>query len=193
MSSLNVQHFCPSSPAEWRNWLEANHQTEQSVWLVYYRASSSKHNLSWSEAVDEALCFGWIDSTKRRLDDERFSQYFCRRKPSSTWSKINKDKIQKLTSAGAMSEAGFAVITTAKENGSWTILDDVENLIIPEDLERELSNHPGSMDFFLGLSKSGRKGLLAWIAMAKRDETKAKRIAEIVESAGNGMKPKHFR
>lgn len=147
---------------------------------------------SWSEAVDEALCFGWIDSTARSIDDDTFMQFFCKRKPNSVWSKINKAKVLRLIDDGLMTQAGYNSIDTAKQNGSWTILDEVEELTIPADLEKEFKTNPGSEDFFLSLSKSVRKSILQWIILAKRPETRQKRIVEIVELAARKLKPKQF-
>lgn len=193
MSKKDSETFCPASRAEWRTWLEKNHQSKQSVWLVYYRSSTKIPSLSWSEAVDEALCFGWIDSTKKTIDHERYMQYFSRRKPSSTWSKINKDKIAELTRKDLMTEAGFDTIKIAKQNGTWTLMDDVEKLIIPEDLSMALNEHEGSMAFYQSQSKSIKKSLLHWVVVAKRAETRQKRVTEIAQMAAKGMRPKQFR
>jgi len=143
--------------------------------------------------VDEALCFGWIDSTARPIDDEKYMQFFCKRKPNSVWSKINKEKIKRLIDAELITEAGFESIEIAKQNGSWNILDEVEELIIPEDLEKEFETKPGSKDFFLSLSKSVRKAILQWLVLAKQPATRQKRIYEIVELASQKLKPKQFR
>lgn len=185
--------YCPKSRADWRKWLEDNHQVRQSIWLVYYRTSTNVPSLSWSEAVDEALCFGWIDSTKKTIDEERYMQYFSRRKPTSTWSKINKDKIAELIQNDQMAAAGLESIATAKKNGTWTLMDDVEKLIIPEDLRAALNKNENALAFFQGQSKSIRKQMLHWVVVAKRAETRQKRIAEIARSAAEGMRPKPFR
>jgi uncharacterized protein YdeI (YjbR/CyaY-like superfamily) len=184
--------FCPASQEDWRQWLMENHSVKQSVWLVYHKKKSNKPTLSWSEAVDQALCFGWIDSTKRPMDGEQFMQFFCKRKPNSIWSKINKEKVQRLTDEGLMTQAGSKSIETAKQNGSWAILDDVEELIIPKDLEKAFKIQKGSKTYFLSLSKSVRKGILSWLVLAKRPETRQKRINEIAELAGQKQKPKQF-
>lgn len=184
--------FCPANSHEWREWLEQNHDKKQSIWLVCYRKSSDKPTLAWSDAVDEALCFGWIDSTRRSIDEESFMQYFGRRKPNSMWSKINKEKVEKLIADGRMTEAGLVTIEIAKQNGSWNILDQVDELIIPDDLEIAFSKHAGSKDFFLSQSKSVKKMMLSWIVLAKWVETRLKRIDEIAECASKGTKPKHF-
>ncbi len=188
-----MELFCPASQQDWRRWLKKNHKSKQSVWLVYYKKKSSVPTITWSDAVDEALCFGWIDSKAKPLDDERFMQFFCKRKPNSVWSKINKTKVERLIGDGLMTKAGFDSIETAKQNGSWTILDDVEELRIPKDLVKAFKNQKGSKHYFLSLSKSVKKSLLQWIVLAKRPETRQKRIEEIVEQAAQKMKPKQFR
>ena len=193
MLKKEIETYCPGSRADWRKWLEKNHQSAQSVWLVYFKTSTKIPSLSWSDAVDEALCFGWIDSTKKTIDKERYMQYFSRRKPNSTWSKINKEKVDKLIQNHLMTKAGFDSIETAKQNGSWTISDEVEALVIPEDLKEEMENYKGSIEYFDSLSKSDKKILLHWVVFAKRTETRNKRILEIAESASKNLKPKQFR
>lgn len=190
MHKKEIETYCPKSQADWREWLEKNHQAKRSVWLVYYKASTKIASLSWSEAVDEALCFGWIDSTKKTIDKERYRQYFTRRKPKSTWSKVNKEKVAKLIQNNQMREAGFLSIEIAKQNGSWTLMDGVEALIIPEDLKVALNKKEGSMEFFQNQTKSTQRGLLYWVVIAKKTETRKKRIEEIARLAAKGMKPK---
>jgi uncharacterized protein YdeI (YjbR/CyaY-like superfamily) len=182
MTKIEVETFCPKSREDWRNWLIANHQTKDSIWLICYTKKSKQPSVNWSEAVDEALCFGWIDSTRRSIDASSFMQFFCKRKPNSTWSKINKDKVDQLIANGLMKQAGLESIEIAKSNGSWTILDEIEDLNIPEDLERAFGNVEGSKDFFMGLSKSARKLMLTQLLFAKRPETRQKRIAEILQT-----------
>ena len=193
MSELEIETFYPASQTAWRKWLQKNHKIKQAVWLVFYNKSSTKVSITWSNAVDEALCYGWIDSKKIKIDEETSHQFFSKRKPKSSWSKINKDKVERLVEQGLMAEAGFASIELAKQNGSWTILDEVEELVIPTDLETEFKNKPNSKDFFLSLSKSVRKIILAWLVFAKTTETRQKRIAEIIENADQNLKPKHLQ
>ncbi len=189
----DVKDYCPSNKQDWRKWLELNHKKENAIWLIFYKKKSPNYNLSWSESVDEALCFGWIDSTKRTIDTERYKQYFCKRKPKSNWSKINKEKVKTLIDQKLMADEGYKSIEVAKENGSWTILDEVEALVVPEDLKIEFTNYKGSLEFFNSLSNSAKKILLYWIVSAKRKETRQKRILEIVENASKNLKPKQFR
>jgi uncharacterized protein YdeI (YjbR/CyaY-like superfamily) len=193
MQKQEIETFCPASQKVWRQWLQKNHVKKQSVWLVYYKMKSGKPTLSWGEAVDEALCFGWIDSTKRSVDDETFMQFFCKRKPTSMWSKINKGKIKRLIDEGLMTKAGFDRIDIAKQNGSWGMLDSVEDLKIPKDLGTAFKTIPGSKVFFLSLSRSVRKSMLQWIVLAKREETRQKRVTELAALAGKKLKPKQFR
>ena len=183
-----IETFCPTSRTDWRQWLEENHRSKQSIWLIFYKKKSNKPTISWSEAVDEALCFGWIDSVKKTLDHERSIQFFSQRKPKGTWSKVNKQKIIQLIDAQLMTEAGHEAIERAKQNGSWTILDEIEELLIPEDLEQAFETEPGSKDFFLSLSKSVRKLMLYKVVVAKQQETKQRRIREIIEFAAQKLK-----
>lgn len=192
MQKKEVEIFYPTSQTAWRNWLEEHHLSKQAVWLVFYNKKSALKSITWSDAVDVALCFGWIDSKKIKIDEETSHQFFSKRKPKSTWSKINKDKVEKLIGQGLMTDAGFASIETAKQNGAWTILDEVEELIMPADLEAAFVEKPNAKDFFLSLSKSVRKMILAWLVFAKTTETRQKRIAEIVGQAENQLKPRHI-
>lgn len=188
-----LKTFYPPSIDAWRNWLKENHDKEPSIWLLCYKQKSEKPSISWSDAVDQALCFGWIDSTRKSVDHESFIQFFTKRKPKSIWSKINKEKVKQLMEVGLMTEAGLKPIEIAKQNGSWNSLDEVEELIIPKDLEIAFEKHLESKDFYLSLSKSVKKMILHWIVMAKRPETRQKRIAEFIEDAEQGLKPKQFR
>ena len=188
-----IETFSPTSRQDWRQWLEENHRSKPSIWLVYYKKQTKMPTISWSEAVDEALCFGWIDSVQKPIDGEKFMQFFSKRKPKSVWSKINKGKVQQLIAENKMMEAGYKSIEIAKQNGSWTILDEVEKLVIPEDLDKAFAVQAGSKDFFLSLSKSAQKAILQWLVLAKLAETRQKRINEIAELAAQKLKPKQFR
>lgn len=187
-----LETFYPESKDHWRNWLAENHGRDKGIWVIQYNKKSKKPTVTWSDAVDEALCFGWIDSLKKKLDEDSTIQYFGKRKPKGTWSKINKQKIEKLISENRMSQAGLDAIATAKDNGSWEILDSVEELLIPSDLELELTKRGNAAAFFQSLSKSTKKMMLQWIVLAKRPETRHKRIFEIAEAAEKMLKPKQF-
>ena len=187
-----IEVFYPQNALAFRNWLQENHLTSQAVWVVFHKKASQKETLSWSEAVDVALCFGWIDSKKIKINKDTLHQYFSKRKPQSTWSKVNKQKIELLTQQGLMADAGYKTIEIAKQNGSWTILDSVEDLILPNDLKEALTLKPMAMEFYESLSKSAKKGILLWLVLAKKPETRQKRIIEIAELASQNKKPKHL-
>lgn len=192
MQKEDTDIFYPKSVDEWRQWLADNHQSKSAVWVVQHHKVSGKPTISWSEAVSVALCYGWIDSKKIAVGEGTTHQFFTKRKAKSTWSKINKDKVAQLIEDGLMTKAGFEVIELAKQNGSWSLLDEVEALKIPEDLNRAFASRAGSKDFFLSLSRSSKKNILYWVISAKRPETRHKRIEEIAELAAQGKKPKQF-
>jgi uncharacterized protein YdeI (YjbR/CyaY-like superfamily) len=184
--------FYPKCPADWRRWLEKHQQSKKNVWLVFYTKASGKDSLTWSEAVDVAICFGWIDSKKIKIDEITSHQYFSKRKPKSPWSRINKEKVERLTKAGLMTEAGFKCVEIAKANGSWNLINDAENLIVPDDLAKAFSKLKGSAENFGEFAKSSRRAILAWLILAKRAETRQRRIDEIAKLAAQGKKPKQF-
>jgi uncharacterized protein YdeI (YjbR/CyaY-like superfamily) len=187
-----LETFYPKSRQEWRAWLMKNHDKKQSIWLIYFKKKSGRPTLDYREAVDEALCFGWIDSKSKPIDDEKYMQFFCRRKPNGTWSRVNKEKIKRLIEEKIMTKAGYDSIETAKQNGSWTILDDAEDLVIPEDLALEFQKRPKALAYFSGLSRSDKRNILQWLVLAKRQETRQNRIMEIVTLAEQQLKPKQF-
>jgi uncharacterized protein YdeI (YjbR/CyaY-like superfamily) len=189
MTPSEIPILYAQTPAHWRKWLQKNHAAQQAVWLVFYKKSSAKSSLTWSQAVDQALCFGWIDSKKVSIDAETSHQFFSKRKPNSTWSKINKLKVINLREQGLMTAAGEKCIEVAKKNGSWTLLDQVEKLIIPPDLIAELKKNPVAADFIQGLSRSLTKMILHRLVLAKRPETRQKRLQEIIEQSNKRISP----
>ncbi|MBW4627795.1 MAG: YdeI/OmpD-associated family protein [Brasilonema octagenarum HA4186-MV1] len=174
---------------EWREWLEKNHHTCVGVWLIYYKIKSGKPSVQYSEAVKEALCFGWIDSKVKSLDKERYMQIFTPRKPKSVWSKLNKQYIQELIEQDLMTEAGFKKIEVAKQNGSWTTLDEIEALIIPADLKQALEANETANKYFEAFSNSSKKNILFWLDSAKRPQTRLKRIEQTISSAAENKNP----
>lgn len=185
-----LDKFTATNRQEWREWLEKNYRTSLGVWLIYYKVKSGKPSVRYSEAVKEALCFGWIDSKVKSLDEERYMQVFTPRKPNSVWSKLNKQYIAELIEQGLMTEAGLAKIAAAKQNGSWTKLDAIEALIIPDDLQQALAANPLANQYFQAFSNSSKKNILSWIDSAKRPETRLKRIEQTIISAAQNQKPK---
>jgi len=187
----DIERINAADGDEFRRWLADHHDTADAVWLLYYKKESGRPSIAWPEAVDQALCFGWIDSKVRSIDDERYEQYFCRRKPGSPWSRINKEKVAELTAAGLMEPAGQAAIDRAKGDGSWSMLDDAEAGIVPDDLAAAL-DESGGRDAFDGFTDAQRRGLLAWILFAKRADTRHRRIATIAEAAAEGRRPEPY-
>ncbi|MCK8494718.1 YdeI/OmpD-associated family protein [Spirosoma sp. RP8] len=193
IEAKEISTFCPTNRQQWRDWLQEHHATEQSVWLIYHKKKSAISGISYNDAVDEALCFGWIDSRAKPIDEHTYMQFFGRRKPKSVWSKINKEKIQQLTDSGRMTQAGLNAIDVAKQNGSWTILDEVEALAIPSDLEEAFQQTPDAGSYFLGLSRSDKRAILQWLVLAKQSQTRQKRIVELIEQAAQRQKPPFIR
>lgn len=169
--------FCPSSRAQWRQWLEENHALSKGIELVYYKKHTGKPSVAYQDAVEEALCFGWIDSTVRTMDEERYKQQFTPRNPRGTWSKFNKGLLEKLEKEGLIKEAGYEKIRIAKENGAWDWLVECEEHIIPEDLAKAFS--PAQRKSFETLRAPKKTMMLRHLKQAKGVETRAKRIADI--------------
>ncbi|EZH74114.1 hypothetical protein ATO12_14665 [Aquimarina atlantica] len=178
---------------EWRSWLHKNHNQSQGVYLILYKVESKQPSMRWEEAVKVALCYGWIDSTVKRLDDQRRRQYFCPRKPKSVWSKVNKTYIIDLIKHDLMHQSGLASIEVAKNNGSWIALDDVENGIIPKDLQHAFDQNPLAFENYQNFAKGYRKSYLYWLNQAKRQETRDKRIIEIIKFCEANIKSRGNR
>jgi uncharacterized protein YdeI (YjbR/CyaY-like superfamily) len=177
----DAERFQPESLAEWRAWLAEHHGRGVGVWLVTWRAGTGGPRITYEEAVEQALCFGWVDSTGGKLDAERTMLWFAPRKPRSGWARTNKIRIERLIAEGLMDPAGLALIEAAKADGSWTLLDDVENLVVPDDLAAAFSvTGRAHWDAF---PRSARRAILEWIVQAKRPETRARRIAETAAKA----------
>jgi len=178
-----------SDRACWRQWLEQNYGNAIGVWLVYYKVKSGKPSVRYSEAVKEALCFGWIDSKVKSLDAESYRQIFTPRKPKSVWSKLNKQYIEELIAEGKMTEAGLEKIIAAKQDGSWTSLDLIEALVIPADLKAALETDDAANSNFAAFNKTTQKNILFWIQSAKRPETRLSRIEKTMCSAAQNKNP----
>ncbi|GAA6619932.1 YdeI/OmpD-associated family protein [Scytonema sp. NUACC26] len=184
-----LETFYAKNRKEWRQWLEKNHQTSVGVWFIYYKVKSGKPSVQYSEAVKEALCFGWIDSKVKSLDEERYMQIFTPRKPKSVWSKLNKQYIEELIEQDLMTQAGLEKIENAKQDGSWNKLDAIESLIIPTDLKQALEVNESANQYFEAFSKTSKKNILFWIDSAKRPQTRLKRIEQTVNSAAQNKNP----
>lgn len=178
---------------EWRAWLEANHAYSRGVWVVTHKRDSGRPALPYAAVVEEALCFGWVDSLPRKLDDQRSMRLATPRKPRSSWSRVNKERIERLTAAGRMAPAGLAAVETAKANGAWSALDAVEALVVPGDLRDALDAVPAAAESWDGFPRSAKRAILEWVGSAKRPETRAKRIANTVSEAAEGRRANQWR
>lgn len=176
----------PSSRAAWRQWLGRNHGRTDGIWVVSFKKSSGKAGPGYEALVQEALCFGWIDSKPRRLDEARYMLWFAPRKAGSGWSVPNQRRVNRLILAGLMAKPGLAKVLAAKADGSWSKLETVEALAVPEDLARALAG--AAARNFDAFPRSAKRGILEWILQAKRPETRAKRIAETARLAARNQR-----
>jgi len=179
--------------AAWRRWLVERHEQREAIWLVFHKKTSDGASPSYEEAVEEALCFGWIDSTVNRLDERRMLQLFAPRKPRSTWSRSNRERVARLERDGLLAPAGRAAIEVAQANGSWTALEAVERLEEPPDLAAALDADAAAREHWNGFSPSSRKAILWWVASAKRPETRARRIEQTARMAARGLRAQFDR
>ncbi len=182
------EHLYFKNANEWRAWLHDNHDSSTGVYLIFYKVSSEAESMRWEEAVNVAICYGWIDSTVKKIDDERRRQMFTPRKDKSVWSKLNKTYIEKLIADNLMHESGLRKIEIAKQNGSWESLDQVENHIMPEDLLLAFSQNKLALENYNNFSPSYRKSYLYWLNQAKREETRKVRVAEIISLCEQNIK-----
>ena len=193
MPGISYKTTHPKTRIEWRKWLEKNHSTSPGVWMIYYKKETGKREFNMADAVEEALCFGWIDSIAQKLDDERTMQKFAPRKSNSVWSKLNKQRIEKLIEQKLMNSAGLSKIEEAKKNGSWEALNSpdfhAENNSLPDDLEKVLLKNKKALENFRAFPQGYRKRFLFWIDSAKTPETRAARIKQTFLMAVANKKP----
>ena len=182
--------YAPTRSA-WREWLRVNHKNLTSVWLIIYHKESGTPSVYYADAVEEALCFGWIDSKPNKRDESSYYLFFAKRKAKSNWSKVNRERIEKLIGQGLMAEEGLKMVELAKKSGTWSALDSVEALEIPEDMMVLLAQNPVASQNWHKFSPSTKKAILQWILNAKRPETRLNRITETVLQAEIGIKINH--
>jgi len=192
LSIPKTERYYAKDRKAWRKWLEKNHASCPGIWLVYYKKGSGKSRVPYADAVEEALCFGWIDSTMNPIDELCYMQLFTPRKPKSAWSKLNKERVDKLVATGAMTPAGIRLVELAKEHGSWNHLDGVEAFELPEELVIAFNDHPHFSQFYDSISRSNQKMILYYLHTAKRTETKLKRLADLIEAARGNKLPDRF-
>jgi len=173
---------------EWRKWLHENHSSTKGIHLIFFKVDHKNDSMRWEEAVKVALCYGWIDSTVKSLGNGKRRQYFTPRNVKSVWSALNKRYIADLLSNDLIHPSGLKIIDIAKQNGSWTTLDDVENGIIPEDLRSAFDKNPTAFDNYQNFAPSYRKSYLYWLNQAKREATRQKRITEIIQLCAHNIK-----
>ena len=181
-----AERFEPADLEAWAAWLADHHADTPGVWLVTPKASSGLRTFDYEAGIVEALRFGWVDSTQRTVDDVRTMMWYAPRRPGSVWTRNNKQRVALLEREGRMEAAGTAAVAAAKASGMWTLMDDVEDLVVPDDLAAAFGRHPGSRRHWDGFPPSARKEMLAWIALAKRAETRDARVAQVAERAGRG-------
>ena len=181
------------SRAEWRRWLAKHRARTPGIWLVTWKQPSGQPHVTYEDVVQEALAFGWIDSRPRKLDEQRSQLLVTPRKPASKWSRANKQRIGHLKASGRMAPAGAATVAAAEANGAWTALDDVENLVEPDDLSAALAGSGEARKHWDAFPRSAKRGILEWIGSARKPETRAKRVTETARLAGENMRAKQWR
>ena len=186
-----IQAFHARSDLEWRKWLEQHGQNETAVWLIVYHKKSRVPTVFYNESIEQALCFGWIDSKAIKRDLESTYLMFTPRKPSGTWSKVNKERIERMTAKGLMTPRGQAVIDLARASGAWDLLTNADNGVIPEDLGALLGENQVAFQHFQAFPRSSKSLILGWIAKAKRLETRQARMVNTVELAAQNIRANH--
>ena len=189
----NIQSFYAKSRKDWRKWLQKNHIAEKSVWLIIYHKESKTPSIYYDVAVEEALCFGWVDSKPNKRDHESYFLFFSKRNPKSNWSKINKERSKELIAQGLMTPAGQAMIDLAKKSGTWTALDQVDNCVIPSDFQTLFDKNKTAFKNFQRFPPSSKKIILGWIMNAKKDETRKQRLKQAVELAAKNIRANHYQ
>lgn len=188
----NIPVFYADSRAAWRKWLLKNHKKESAVWLNIYKKASGTPSVNYKEAVLEALCFGWIDSTPNKKDEQSYYQYFAPRNPKSKWSVINKKAVAELQSKNLMHKSGLALVELAKNSGTWDALDDIHAMVLPPELKKLLTKNKIAKQNWDAFPPSTKRGILEWISNAKKDETRTKRILETVTLAEKNIRANSY-
>jgi uncharacterized protein YdeI (YjbR/CyaY-like superfamily) len=181
--------FTPKNRDDWRDWLRRNHASETEVWLVFFKKTAPKSNLSYNDAVEEALCFGWIDGVKRSVDEQHYVHRFSPRKPDSQWSPSNKERVRRMADAGLMTAAGERAVAQAKKSGAWdSAVGPPGPLPMPPEFEAHLQRNKKAQAFFESLAPSYRRQYVDWVASAKREDTRQRRIGEAIDLLAHGKR-----
>lgn len=178
---------------QWRAWLREHHRTVRAVWLVSWKKHTGRPAVAYGEAVSEALAFGWVDSRPAELDADRTMLYYTPRRVGSAWSRPNKLRVAELERTGLISDHGRRAVESAKQDGSWTVLDDVEDLVVPSDLAAAFARHPGAAPTWESLPRSARRGILEWIVQARNRSTRDRRIEQTASLAARGERANQWR
>ena len=186
----DAERFQPASIDYWSAWLADHHADTPGVWLVTLKQSTGLAAFDYEEAIVEALRWGWVDSTQRTIDERRTMMWYAARRPGSVWTRRNKVRVATLEADGRMRPAGQAAVDAARGSGMWTLMVDVEDLVVPDDLAAALDARPGAREQWDAFPPSARKLALAWIVLAKRDETRAARVVDVAESSTRGERPR---
>jgi len=187
-----LQELSFKNRRELRHWLQKNHAQSESVWLIIHKKNSTGKSITIPEAVEEGLCFGWIDSKANKIDNEKYKLLFCPRKPKSVWSKVNKARIERLIADGLMAAPGMAKIEAAKKSGSWTSIDAIEEYVMPAELKKAFTKNKTALKHFEAFPPSAKKAIYQWIISAKRAETLQKRVLETVSQAQKNMRANQY-
>ncbi|HZB78880.1 MAG TPA: YdeI/OmpD-associated family protein [Actinomycetota bacterium] len=178
---------------QWREWLRSHHASSAGVWVTTYKKAAGERYVPYDDIAEEALAYGWIDSRRRSVDEERSQLLVTPRKPKSGWSRVNKERVERLEAAGLMTDAGREAIAVAKENGAWSALDDIENLVEPDDLRHALDADAQARRHWDAFPRSAKRATLDWIAAAKRDETRRRRVSETARLASQNVRANQLR
>ncbi len=184
----NYQEVYAKNREEFRAWLTKNHEQKEAIWLILYKRKSDQPTIKYNEAVEEAICFGWIDSKKMGIDEERYKLVFSPREPKSLWSRSNKKRVERLLKQNQITVTGLKTIAIAKKNGTWTWLDDIEDLVVPTDLAQALMKNRQARQYYEGFNDASKKAILLWIKSAKRAGTRKNRIQKTVDAAAKNIK-----
>lgn len=177
-----------ASPDELRAWLAEHHDHATELWIGFHRKASGRGGLTFPEAVDEALCFGWIDGIRKRLDDGRYTNRFTPRRPGSNWSAVNIARVEQLMRLGRMQPAGLAAFNERDESRSQPYSYERETALLGEDFEGRFRAHPKAWTFFQAQPPSYRRTAIWWVVSAKKEETRLRRLATLIEDSKNGRR-----
>ncbi|MBL7858841.1 MAG: YdeI/OmpD-associated family protein [Cyclobacteriaceae bacterium] len=189
----NKNTFYATSSTAWRNWLKKNHLRKENIWLIIYKKESGISSVYYPQAVDEALCFGWIDSVPNKRDANSYYLFFSKRKPQSYWSKVNKLKVAQLIKLDKMMPQGMKMVELAKQSGTWEALNKVDELVIPDEMANLFRKYKKAKINFDNFPPSTKRGILQWIYNAKQDVTRLKRITETVALATQNIRANQYQ